>query len=327
MKYQSIQSLRGIAALLVLYVHSGLSPKIGAFGVDIFFVLSGAIMAMVIQKDNVGAAEFIKARVLRIWPLYFMISMLFALSLSIKNPALAPSYADYLGTTFLFPFSPDSGWKPLLFVGWTLHYEMFFYLCCALAIRVNRDYASIITALLLVVCFGVSSVLEHLPLARFFSNPLLLEFIGGVAIWHMSKRGLNIPPKIGIYCGTAFLAIALICESIAPGIAIPGQELRRFVVFAIPAFVIVWIVISADLGGNSLFGKCTLSLSKIGDSSYAIYLVHIPVLLVTKNLLAVYDIDNHVLLGIILFPAALTVGSFIHKKVDSPLQKKLCKFK
>src|SRR5215831_4540480 len=140
-----LQYVRGIAAMMVVYHHTGFQIfkagghvglplwQLGAAGVDLFFVTSGFIMWVTTQDAHVTPAEFCYRRIVRVAPLYWL-ATLFLLGVSLAAPQL-------LGTT---KFDPGHAMESLLFVpvehpifagealpfiiqGWTLNYEMFFY--------------------------------------------------------------------------------------------------------------------------------------------------------------------------------------------------------
>lgn len=325
MKLQSLQCLRGIAALLVLYVHSGLPPKVGAFGVDIFFVLSGVVMAMLMQRPRTKPLEFLKARAVRIWPLYALVSVAYGVLISIKTPELAPSVFDYLGTLTLAPYCPAANWKPLLFVGWTLHYEAFFYGCCAAALWLFPRRPAEGTSILVCSSFLVSLALGFNPKSSFFANPILLEFVAGLILWSVCK---NIPQtlaqRLGLAISIALLGLAGFCEVTVPGMGMPGGEWKRITFLAPLAIALVGTVLTSDLSGKPTFKSATPSLSKLGDASYAVYLVHIPIFLVVKNLTT--HLGNETLIacrGQVSIIFAILSGIVVHKVVDSRIQQSL----
>ena len=76
---KQIQYLRGIASILVVFAHFKGVPFIssicGAIGVDIFFIISGYIMNLIIPKYSNNTLLFIKNRIIRIFPLYILVSI------------------------------------------------------------------------------------------------------------------------------------------------------------------------------------------------------------------------------------------------------------
>src|SRR5215467_252489 len=143
-----IQVLRALAAVLVTICHAqaeiakigGLASawppaalaNLAGFGVDLFFVISGFIM--VYSTDQLfgtahGPMEFLKRRLLRIVPLYWIVTSLY-LALTLLIPEFAKGYpAGFLIASYLFipAARPDGVIEPLVGQGWTLNYEMLFY--------------------------------------------------------------------------------------------------------------------------------------------------------------------------------------------------------
>ena len=125
-KIDSIQLLRFLAALAVIGVHLPLINA-GGFGVDIFFFISGFIISYVTIR---GRDHFLLKRIIRVVPIYWLLTFgVFGLA-AIAPTLLNNTTADLVHlakSLFFVPFDKNgSGLFPVLFVGWTLNYEMFF---------------------------------------------------------------------------------------------------------------------------------------------------------------------------------------------------------
>ncbi|MGI9434862.1 MAG: acyltransferase family protein, partial [Geminicoccaceae bacterium] len=193
--FLSIQYLRALAAMAVIWCHTyvqlgemtGSTTESwfnGRSGVDLFFVVSGFIIWLTTYDRRIGPIEFWRLRMIRIVPLYWLATFAFVILLF-----SAPSLFDRLHLDFghvvrslMFiphfdPFQPDLIY-PLLEVGWTLNFEMFFYAVFGLCL-VFRPAGRILAigmvfAVLLVI--GALLNLEHAVFIT-YSDPLLLEFI------------------------------------------------------------------------------------------------------------------------------------------------------
>ena len=155
-KLSSIQVLRGVAASLVVFLHILASldayydssilydfPSLISFlesGVDIFFVISGFIM-FAVTKNKFGqgyALNFIKRRIFRVVPLYWTLTLLYASLLIVFPSAFQNAVFDIyklIQSLLFIPHHNVSGdIMPVVSVGWTLNYEMYFYLCFAIAL-------------------------------------------------------------------------------------------------------------------------------------------------------------------------------------------------
>jgi len=165
-KLESIQGLRGIAALLVLLFHmasfqrqmargntddialvSGIWDN-GWAGVDLFFVISGFIMVYVTRDSGrhfKDIGHFLVSRVTRIYPLWWVCAGIMTLYFWVTYgmPAAPDRVADsheamsYAAKSFML--IPQQA-EPILGLGWTLIHEMFFYLIFACLLFLPRKY-------------------------------------------------------------------------------------------------------------------------------------------------------------------------------------------
>lgn len=198
--------LRAAAVLLVTWLHSsqqsfshfGISiavsttfriANLGMFGVDIFFAISGFILTMVaIRPGRTSpprqAATFILRRVIRIYPIYWILLLLPIGRLAHQHRL---DIGLLLRSLFLLPGLGVPIATPLISYAWTLIFEMFFYLTITLFIFVNPRQAprNMIWALLALVGGGVVLGVHH-PILILVANPILLEFVAGalLALWY-----------------------------------------------------------------------------------------------------------------------------------------------
>lgn len=124
----------------------GKIPTFGPLGVDLFFGISGFIMLVTTWDKPIGPAEFMAHRIKRIVPLYWL-ATLSMVGLAVVAPALFKTLkwdAATLTESLLFiphySLSFPGDIKPLLVPGWSLHYEMFFYVLFAGALLCKREY-------------------------------------------------------------------------------------------------------------------------------------------------------------------------------------------
>jgi peptidoglycan/LPS O-acetylase OafA/YrhL len=159
---RNVQALRGLAALLVVFVHLdnlllaiGLSTFGGA-GVDIFFVISGFIMVYTTADRHVTPWSFMADRIARIVPIYWLITLaVFCIAL-VSPMLLQATRADWnelVKSLFFIPFTKADGVvAPMFYVGWTLNYEMFFYLLFALGLAFPSNRAGAVAVICCLVC-------------------------------------------------------------------------------------------------------------------------------------------------------------------------------
>ncbi|OTA19619.1 acyltransferase [Xenorhabdus beddingii] len=126
-KYEIIEIMRFIAASAVVCVHIP-TIEIGHWGVDVFFIISGFVMMA--STKNSGENFFIK-RIIRVAPIYWLFT-LGVFMIALIAPKLlnntTPDFINLFKSILFIPFDKNGiGHFPILFVGWTLNYEMFFY--------------------------------------------------------------------------------------------------------------------------------------------------------------------------------------------------------
>ena len=190
----SIQYLRAFAALLVVFHHARIplpwlydplaEYKGLAFGVDIFFVISGFVMYSAAKSENV--VEFLRRRIVRIVPLYWIATItLFLLSEKRNILSIGSDKFLHIAKSLLFiPHwnlgFPSEIW-PYLVPGWTLNYEMFFYFIFAVGLAFRKIEGIVSAGILLLVLIGA----VYCPsgaIASTYTSPMLLEFLFGIWI-------------------------------------------------------------------------------------------------------------------------------------------------
>jgi peptidoglycan/LPS O-acetylase OafA/YrhL len=275
----TIQYLRAIAASVVVLYHAMSAPsiaalfpvRIGEFGVDLFFVISGYIMWTTTAGSGRGPLAFWGARLLRVAPLYWIFTTLYvAIGLSrpdtVFNAAFEPLHIikSYL---FVPAVHPSLGViAPVYTLGWTLNYEMFFYLvfgfCLFIPSRQPR-LAAMIGVLSLLVLIG-AVVQPGGAVAATYTNPILLEFAAGIVLACLAPRLYT--TRSGI--GWALIGIAVIWL-----VAVHRMEPlpERIVAFGIPAILAVAGALVLEPSARQRPSRFALLL---GDASYSIYLAH-----------------------------------------------------
>lgn len=326
----NIQVLRGLAALLVVFVHLqdlahlGGAPQ-GVFGwgnsgVDVFFVISGLIMVQATSRRPVGPVLFMRQRLTRVVPLYWLVTF-GVFGLVWLWPGLFSSTdADpiKLAKSLAFvPYErPDGELHPLVFLGWTLNYEIAFYLLFSVGLLFGR------ARLVLPIAVLASAVLAGLifapttPLARFYAAPVILEFAGGMLL----GAGMGRLPRgrlaalAAAVAGACALALMLGAPALWPGI-------DRALAAGLPALIIVAAVLVLEKSG---YVAAWPLARRIGDASYSIYLTHFFITAaVTKLAVRLGMTSWPELAGLMLvaFALVILVGLVVHDWVEVPLTR------
>ncbi|EMC9754640.1 acyltransferase [Enterobacter cloacae] len=276
---RSIQYLRAIAALMVVmhhtvrattvfdpflpdYVLSAIKHNF-SFGVDIFFVISGFVIYLSYLKKPKSAYNFAMDRIARIAPAYWVYSAIFAVILIYfpwSHPASSFDVVHFIKSLAFIPSqnpSPYGGISPILTVGWTLNFEMFFYACFFVAIIIKREEIVLLASFMMMISFFLP---YSAGINTFYSSPRVFEFILGMlfaAYYFKNNEKVNIPVYLSAPLFlTAFLAAV-------------SSKADDFYVWIPAAFTIVAISISAEKHMPKI-----KPLLAIGDGSYSLYLSH-----------------------------------------------------
>ncbi|SIQ10967.1 exopolysaccharide production protein ExoZ [Rhizobium sp. RU35A] len=266
-----IQYLRAIAALAVVLFHaaerSGENFAIGAAGVDVFFVVSGFIMMVISHNRQQTPASFLRERILRIVPSYWIVTsiMVFGGALGLF-PNLVLDLPHLIGSYFFLPVpSPNGGalW-PVLVQGWTLNYEMFFYLAFAatLLLPEGRRLAALALLFGLLVATGLMIDAPGEPLL-FYTQPILLEFLAGAVIGRLWLGGQVPRTETGLM---------LIAGAVLAFAAIYLTNMDFSTAICAPLAIALVLGVLALEKGEAL--PPLPGLAYLGDASYSIYLWH-----------------------------------------------------
>ncbi len=302
-KLIGLQYLRAIAATMVLLFHAGLNAGYDVFrhgiaGVDIFFVLSGFLMWEISAETRPLA--FLQDRIRRIVPVYWLITILMAIAVAAGLFRQTIVTAPYLLKSLFFipAISPSKGTVfPLLQPGWTLNYEIFFYVLFALALFGSRavQLVAITTALIGLVVAGALLAPQDVAL-HFYTDAIVLEFLLGIYLAIAWKGGPRWP----------ILPILALVVAVDP--------VRAW--FAIPAVIAVAVV---------LYHEKRLPrwrwLEFLGDASYSIYLWHSLAIAACVRVALFYGFSNMFALIVSAF-AGLAAGIAGFLLIERPLLRR-----
>ena len=284
-KFISIQYLRGLAAILVLASHALLYPllehdlgygRLGWLGVILFFVISGFIMVVVTGEGRFSAGDFLRRRFIRIVPMYWGFTLV-AAALALAAPQLFKTTVYDTGqlllSLFFVPFyNPVSGGiHPLYKLGWTLNYEVFFYVCFALlAFLGARARVIWLTAAFVVLALLGIMFRPQPAIPQFYTSFMPLAFCAGAWLGLATLNGqIGTLSRAGIWAALALALVGLV-EGFAvdrAGLVEDGAAFVGLVAFA-SVLVLLAVRLERSLPRFAL-------LEEVGDASYSIYLVHI----------------------------------------------------
>jgi exopolysaccharide production protein ExoZ len=342
----SIQILRALAALAVIYTHirydfsvkfgiADFPSRIGLLeiGVDVFFVISGFVMVYASERlfeRRGGTREFVARRILRIVPLYWATSLAALAYILMRQRAndLVPNtvFYNWTAASFLFlPYARTNGeLSPLNGVGWTLNYEMFFYAVFAGTLCLSRRGAVAAITVLFVAFVLVGLRFGPLPNPfAFWCDPLILEFVFGMLIAAALRDGLRLPSWLAFGVIVVAVAAFLLEEHFA-------LATSRVLNWGLPsALIVAGLTLNTGSAGDQRSGLFARAFGFLGEASYAIYLVH-PFALTAPRLLhfglagdGVTRPSQPWLYASLQFVAAVAAGAVIHVGVERPLTRAL----
>jgi exopolysaccharide production protein ExoZ len=322
-----IQTLRFFAATAVVLFHSKGSAESylggtsrasalfdhGRYGVDLFFVISGFIIYYTTRRKDLSAGQFLRRRIERIVPIYWLSTFLLVALVILFPQALTHAASIDVGHLIksLFYVSFVDAARPTVFLGWSLEFEMFFYLMVAalmwrLPVWITWDRVLPLLFLSLAAVGAFSAIRMALGPYRFFVQPFLIEFVLGVVIGQTLSGRV---PKLELIA----LVLSIIALSIARG------WLNRIVVVGLPCAAMVLVAARLSRSGGPI-GHVEHVCEKIGDSSYSIYLIQVftisTVCKVIAKLAPATDVDVLIAISTIVTVAA---GYCSYLWVERPL--------
>jgi len=339
-----LQYLRGIAALMVVFFHSRSYfsdvpswTGIGARGVDLFFVISGFIMAYSTQHLGADMAAvkaslvFLAKRVIRVVPLYWIavlwtsapywIAWLTATgSLGDLYANFSPELTSFLKDMAFIPhLSVDEDEQgeifPIVIQGWTLNYEMFFYFIFGLSLLLRKQRL-VAVSLLIVILVVIGKLHKFTDVTGlFYTSSILIEFVFGIMLFHVYTKTHQV----------TFDRVTLVVLGVIGFLLLnSGSNVNDKFVLAVAATIIAWVFIHAFRGVH--IG----SLKLLGDASYSIYLFHPAAFLLARWFIGHAGIGREGYLNVVIIVmvqvcVALVIGMAIYYLVEKPMLKTLRK--
>ena len=337
--FRLLDTWRGIAALGIVFYHwSGIVARprpellhdpfyrlceFGAFGVPIFFVISGfciANAALGTLWRGQSVSDFLKARARRISPTYWaaLVLTLFATYIQFKM-RIGTEISDPLNVPLssyvidLSLFNAPLLKPPALIVAWSLSYEVLFYglVAIALAIAATRKSTPLILPLLhtLTVCCLVGNIFwPYHSLAPFNLWP---HFGLGVLVYDILSHPTRKSPKIWFAATLLLYAVFLVRFDTVIGFL--PQAARP--TFALAAIFAIYLLIAYPYDERWSRPFVARGLTAIGLFSYSLYLTHMTALRVFNQVALKLHLPTtlHLILfvGAVLFALAFAYGFFL----------------
>ena len=328
-----VQSLRAFAAMAVVVFHASqmlhvlegpAMARLGAFGVHLFIIISGFVMHLIAAREGETPRDFLRRRLIRIVPLYYGFTLLlFALS-TIQPQAFRLVHASlsHLVLSLAFiphpdPFDPGS-MAPMFPMGWTLDYEMAFYLLVALSLAAPKRWRfGLVTGTCCAIVLAGRYAQPSAPILAFLSDPVPLDFVAGFVLGRCYRRGAL--DGYGTAAGLALIAAGL---GMVVVLSASNTGLSPIVTVGLPAFDVVLGALCLERDGRTWLRR---PLTALGDASYSSYLSHVFALGALRLLLARLGLDAADAplagLGLLLVATALGAcfGLLIYQVVERPM--------
>ncbi len=340
--FDSIQALRGIACLFVMLQHIRF-VYVGAFGVDVFFCISG-FMAMFTTYSDTSC--FLRKRLIRILPLYYLVTFITYFAYLYKPELFASTDANLVSlfkSLLFIPFDIGDGViQPLVRVGWTLNCEMLFYLLFFLSFKISHKYRGLIVSVMLSCLAAFKPLLERwvsllddgfkselTPIVSFYFNPIMLEFALGVLAYYAVLKLYvwikNTGNKSLCYV-SCFFSPVIICLMIIITFKGSVDGMYRVLNWGILAFFLLIFTVLAGV-----YVKALKPLVFVGNISFSLYLVHYyPITYLDRKIFDFSTFSLRSLFGVILSFALCIVLAYVtwfivEKKLSGKLKRLILK--
>lgn len=295
-----VQLLRGVAALLVVLTHARyalldtpgypfadqiLLP--GAMGVDLFFLISGFIMCYATARNDGSPAEvarFLIKRFARVWPVYAVITLLsvFVLQNGVAYFHVAINRLTFWHTLGMLPANPHTPpyFSLTLPIGWTLEFEMYFYLVFAVSLLFRRLRWFVLASwvLLTVILLPLGRAGFDLSVTRdlgypvgymaIVTSPFVLEFVAGALIGWLYLQPWARIRSSKVAWHVLWLGTVLAAWAIYGGVAPTHGPLG----YGWPLAV---MVLAMALASKTVHIRVPRLCMWLGAISYSLYLTHL----------------------------------------------------
>jgi len=353
-KLRAIQQLRGVAVLSVMLLHAinvvdfrvihGVQidagylrtllsiNEFGAFGVDLFFVISGFIMAMLLETGRItNSAQFIYRRFVRIVPMFWISCAFYAFITILFGRRI--EIGQVISGITIIPSSLYHYDLPVLVVGWSLAFELSFYALVALVL----PFRARLELLAILIMGLVSWALVMRPPPGLFAvaaNPIQLEFLWGIGVYALTRklRLRATAPLLGLALLGTGLGLLMLQIVTGPPFGVDASFIlagitssRRALVWGVPSAMLVAGAVLWTTNGSKTETTFGRFLRLTGDASYSLYLSHLAVCLITEELMPEGAMSGDAIIAIIL-TVSWIFGKAVYVYVEQPMLNVLHRF-
>jgi len=246
----NLHLLRVIAALGVVYFHTTsvaglkLDWDVGSRGVDVFFVISGFIIAYI---GTSKPEQFFLRRLIRVVPFYWAATAFVFAMVSIAPKLFHTTTASvpHLIASLLFipHMGADGEMQPTLILGWSLNFEMFFYVLFALALGISRRWSPLIcVGWIVAFVIAIHTFATHSDAMNFYARPIVLEFCYGIGVFYLFHWCSEHKAALARIAALKWLLLVILVGNLVLLNVLEEytrDELPRHIAAGIPSFFIV----------------------------------------------------------------------------------------
>jgi len=260
--------------------------------------------------------DFLRRRAARIVPLYWLVTLGLA-GIWLLAPGLfahlSPTPGHVVQSLLFIPHTdPDGVVAPLVVPGWTLNYEVFFYLVFAAALAApTRLRPWLLSAVLGALALAGIMLRPAGPVLQTYTSPLLLEFLAGVWLGKAWVAGRL--PSARVSALLLLAGVAALAAVAATGVDV---EPVRLLAWGVPGMAIVAGALGLEAAGRA---PAWPAMKFLGDASYSIYLVHALAISVAVRLGAMLGLSPGPLVFVGALAVGLAAGCACYLAVERPL--------
>lgn len=359
--FPNLNGLRFIAALMVLIHHVEqlknkfgfenfynelpFIPVIGKLGVVLFFVLSGFLITylLFVEEDTtrtISIKDFYIRRLLRIWPLYYLIVILsFFILPNIEFLEIEPNTLQLFDSfniklLLFLVFLPNLAlviypYVPYAAQSWSVGVEEQFYLLWPILMKKSKNKLKLLLGVILIyfmVKYGITIYVKLFGASKitdysygFFSNfSIDCMAIGGLFAYSIYKKKTVLKYMFSKYSQVVtYLMLFLL---IGFGIKIP------YVHYEFYALLFGMAIVNLAANKKTIVNLENSTLNYLGKISYGVYMFHSLAIVITLKGLNMFGITNTLLQYVVSILLTVIISGLSYKFFESYFIKKKVKF-
>lgn len=318
---------RTFLALLVVFLHLGGIPVVGAYAVFGFYALSGYLMTLIMHKNYgysvEGIFKYALNRFLRIFPMYWLSAFMTVLlvlyvgkefSIEFHQAMYLPETAGEIIKNILIIF-PDGNGPRLTPPAWALTVELFYYICIGLGLSRNK---------LLVIIWFILSVIYHIVISSMgldwgyrysMISAASLPFSTGALIYFYKDELCRM---VKYQYLPHFLVLLLLLNWVVGFKLNTLRDMSFYINYVINTFIIISLANKKSLAWiPKRFDRW------MGDYSFPIYLIHYQVGLIVVIIFGLFDMNMgmpNIILMFISIPVILIVSWIMIIAIERPIE-------